>query len=102
MPVGVITIAIALPYVRESRAEVRRSRQLDIPGLVTSALALFALTYALIEGGVKGWTSALIIGAFALAAVGGRGFLAIETRSEHPMVPLPIFRSRVFSGGTAR
>ena len=40
-----------------------------MPGLVTSALALFALTYALIEGHDKGWTSGLILGAFALAAV---------------------------------
>src|ERR1700685_1380116 len=49
VPVGVITFVIALAYVRESRAEAA-TRQLDIPGLATSALALFALTYALIEG----------------------------------------------------
>ena len=56
-------------YVAESRSE-SASRQLDLPGLVTSALSLFALTYALIEGNVSGWTSPLILGAFALAAAG--------------------------------
>src|SRR6266480_3826786 len=47
VPVGVITFVIAIFYVTESRAE-SAARQLDLPGLVTSALALFALTYALI------------------------------------------------------
>jgi EmrB/QacA subfamily drug resistance transporter len=98
VPVGVITFAIAVVYVTESRAS-SASRQLDLPGLVTSALALFSLTYALIEGNVKGWTSPLILGAFAIAAAAAAAFLAIEARSEHPMVPLQMFRRREFSGG---
>src|ERR1700733_2107481 len=54
VPVGVITIAVALPSVAESRAERGTNggsiaRRLDFPGLVTSALALFSLTWALIE-----------------------------------------------------
>ena len=98
VPVGVITFAIAAVYVAESRAE-SAARQLDLPGLVTSALALFTLTYALIEGNVKGWTSPLILGAFAIAAAAGATFLAVEARSEHPMVPLQMFRRREFSGG---
>jgi EmrB/QacA subfamily drug resistance transporter len=99
VPVGVITFAIALFYVRESREE-SATHQLDVPGLVTSALALFALTYALIEGGTKGWTSPLIIGAFALAAAAAAGFGVIENRGRNPMVPLSMFRPREFSGGT--
>jgi EmrB/QacA subfamily drug resistance transporter len=100
VPVGVITFALAARSVAESRAE-SAVRQLDVPGLVTSALALFALTYALIEGDVKGWTSPLILGAFAIAAAAAGTFLAVEARSQHPMVPLPMFRPREFSGGTA-
>jgi EmrB/QacA subfamily drug resistance transporter len=97
VPVGVITFAISLRYVGESR-ESSAARRLDLPGLVTSALALFALTYALIEGNVRGWTSPLILGAFALAAVAMAAFLAIESRTAHPMVDLSMFRSREFSG----
>jgi MFS family permease len=52
VPVGVITFLIALRYVRESRASAA-VRRLDVPGLATSAVSLFALTYALIEGNVR-------------------------------------------------
>jgi len=95
----VITFVIAIPFVAESRGE-SRTRRLDLPGLITSALALFALTYALIEGHDRGWTSAPIMAAFAVAALATAAFLAVEARTEEPMVPLPVFRNPVFSGGT--
>jgi EmrB/QacA subfamily drug resistance transporter len=98
VPIGVITFAICLRYVGESR-ESSAVRRLDVPGLIASAVALFALTYALIEGNVRGWTSPLILGAFALAAVAAVAFLAIESRTVRPMVDLTMFRSREFSGG---
>jgi len=99
VPVGVVTLALALPFMRESKAS-SAVRRLDIPGLVTSAISLFALTYALIEGGDKGWTSTVIVSAFAIAAVAMAAFLVIEARSQYPMVDLGIFRIRQFSGGT--
>ena len=63
-------------------------------------LMLFSLTYALIEGHDRGWTSPLIAGAFALAVASLGLFLFIESRASHPMVALSMFRARVFSGGT--
>ena len=99
VPVGLVTLALALPFMRESKAS-SAVRRLDIPGLVTSAVSLFALTYALIEGGDKGWTSTVIVSAFAIAAVAMAAFLVIEARSQYPMVDLGIFRIRQFSGGT--
>ena len=99
VPVGVITFALAVSSVRESKAS-SAVKSLDVPGLVTSAITLFALTYALIEGGDKGWTSAPIVASFAIAAAALTVFLVIEARSEHPMVDLGMFRLRQFSGGT--
>ncbi|MEV6924918.1 MFS transporter [Dactylosporangium sp. NPDC051485] len=98
-PIGVATAvlgALTLPAGRRSA-----NRSLDLPGLATSAVALFALTYALIEGESRGWTSGVILGAFALAAASAAAFLLVETRTEHPMVDLNFFRLRVFSGGLA-
>src|SRR5579863_3347106 len=107
VPLGVITAAIAIPSIAESHGRTEpaagsrpsAAALLDIPGLITSALALFALTFALIEGHDKGWTSALIVGSFAAAAAAAAVFLAIEARSPRPMVPLRLFRSGAFSGG---
>jgi predicted MFS family arabinose efflux permease len=99
VPLGVITFALAVFYVTESRAE-SAARRLDLPGVVTSAVALFALTYALIEGNVSGWTAPLILGAFAVAAVSAAAFLVIEARVGQPMVDLSMFRRREFSGGS--
>ena len=99
VPVGVITMGIALASIRESR-DTSAGRNLDVPGLAASAVALFSLTYALIEGHDKGWTSATILGALALAVLAAGVFTLIESRTGHPMVELSLFRSRAFSGGT--
>jgi EmrB/QacA subfamily drug resistance transporter len=99
VPVGVATFAIGLFAIGESR-DTSVTRHLDVPGLTASAVALFSLTYALIEGHDHGWTSGLIFGAFGLAAAGIAAFLLVEARTAHPMIPLALFRSRMFSGGT--
>src|SRR5580693_2785484 len=100
VPIGVVTFAIAIPSVAESRADLE-SRRLDVPGLITSAVALTSLTYALIEGHDRGWTSGQILGAFGLAAAATALFLAIESRVRQPMVQTAVFRARELSGGTA-
>ena len=92
VPIGVATVVMTIASIRAEERRARRS--LDLPGLVTSAVALFSVTYALIEGESKGWTSGLILGAFALAAVAAAVFVLIEARAEHPMIPLALFRSR--------
>jgi EmrB/QacA subfamily drug resistance transporter len=105
VPIGVVTFAISWWSIAESRASARAESRgiisrLDVPGLLTSTLMLVALTYALIEGQNSGWTSPSIIAALVVAAVAAAVFLAIEARVADPMVSLPIFRSREFSGGT--
>ena len=67
VPIGVIAIVAAFVFIDESRDTSSEQRP-DIPGLVTSALGLFALTYGLIEANEYGWTSARILGSFAVAA----------------------------------
>src|SRR5215472_2239322 len=99
VPVGIVAFAIAVVATQESR-DPSVVRRLDIPGLITSAVALSSLTYALIDGHDKGWTSPLILGAFALAAVAAAAFGVIESAAAHPMVDMRLFRSRIFAGGT--
>ncbi|MFB7719024.1 DHA2 family efflux MFS transporter permease subunit [Nocardia sp. NPDC056100] len=97
VPFGIATFALTALTLDETRDQVRP--RLDLPGLVTSTVALFAITYALIEGQGKGWTSTVILSCFALGAVALAAFIIVEMRSADPMVDMSMFRSRVFSGG---
>jgi EmrB/QacA subfamily drug resistance transporter len=97
VPIGVVTTVLAAMSIPPAPRGERRP--LDLPGLATSAVALLAVTYALIEGESRGWTSGVILAAFAVAAAAAAAFLAVERRSADPMVDLSFFRVRAFSGG---
>ncbi|WP_335981185.1 MFS transporter [Streptomyces sp. CA2R106] len=98
VPVGVVTLALSVRTVRESRSAAA-GHVLDVGGLVTSAVALFAVTYALIEGNDAGWGAPEIVAAFVVAGIFAVAFLVFETRSVAPMVNLRLFRIRQFTGG---
>src|SRR6266481_26682 len=68
VPVGILGIVVAKFFIDESR-DTSHEQSIDFPGLVTSGTGLFALSYALIEGNAKGWSSAEILGLFAAAAM---------------------------------
>ena len=98
VPVGMATLALGLWAISESR-ESSAPRRLDMPGVVLSSVALFGLTYSLIEGHDRGWTSPIILGGFLLAATLGLAFVWREQHTAEPMVAMGLFRERVFSGG---
>jgi EmrB/QacA subfamily drug resistance transporter len=98
VPVGIATLALGLWAISESR-ESSAPRRLDLPGVVLSSVALFGLTYSLIEGHDRGWTSPIILGGFLLAATLGLAFVWREQHTAEPMVAMSLFRERVFSGG---
>jgi EmrB/QacA subfamily drug resistance transporter len=97
VPVGIAAIVAAFVFIDESR-DTSQNQRPDVPGLVTSAVGLFALTYALIEANDHGWGSARIVGAFALAAVSLIAFVVLELRQRRPMLKLALFRNPTFSG----
>jgi DHA2 family methylenomycin A resistance protein-like MFS transporter len=55
------------------------------------------LTYGLIEGGARGWTSPVILGSFTAAVILLAAFVAVEARRPAPMLPLRLFRQRLFT-----
>jgi EmrB/QacA subfamily drug resistance transporter len=94
VPVTVVTIAITVRHVPESRAEDRAP--LDLWGAVLASLGLGGACWALIQGpqGVDaGVAAAGVLGVGAIVA-----FFVREARHSHPMLPLGLFRSRQFSG----
>jgi EmrB/QacA subfamily drug resistance transporter len=96
VPVGAIAIVASFLLITESKDETHEN--LDLPGLATSALGLFALTYGLIEANTYGWTSARIVGSFVVAVVSLASFVQIERRRRSPMLDLSLFRSGTYAG----
>ncbi|HEY5977481.1 MAG TPA: MFS transporter [Solirubrobacterales bacterium] len=99
IPIGLV--AIVLTERRVANVASPDPEPIDVPGLVTFSSALFLLIFGLIRGNPEGWGSpqilACLIGAFALMAA----FVAIESRSDHPMLDLKLFRNPAFNGVSA-
>jgi EmrB/QacA subfamily drug resistance transporter len=97
VPVGIAGIIVSRLFITESRDESEEQR-LDLPGLISSAVGLFGLTYALIEGNNYGWSSGRILASFAVAAVGLVTFVLLEHRQRVPMLDLSLFKNSTFTG----
>ena len=97
VPVGVIGIAATYVLVEESR-DTTAEQRLDVPGLVTSGAAMFALVFALVEANNYGWGSPLIVGCLVGSAVLIALFVVVESRQRLPMLDLTLFRARTFVG----
>ena len=97
VPVGIAGIIVSRLVITESRDESEEQR-LDLPGLISSAVGLFGLTYALIEGNNYGWSSGRILASFAVAVVGLVSFVVLEHRQRVPMLDLSLFKNSTFAG----
>ncbi len=83
--------------IRESR-DTAHEQRLDVPGLVASGIALFALVFGLIEANSYGWTSWTILVLFAVALVGVVAFVLLELHQRVPMFDVRLFRDATFAG----
>ncbi|GHA28725.1 MFS transporter [Streptomyces anthocyanicus] len=95
LPIGVVLLLVGLRHLGESRNP--GAPAIDVPGTVLSVLAVGVLTYGLIEGGARGWTSPVILGSFATAVILLAAFVAVEARRDAPMLPLRLLRQRLFT-----
>jgi EmrB/QacA subfamily drug resistance transporter len=100
VPIGILGIVAAYFFIDESR-DTSHEQRLDLPGLLTSGIALFALTYGLIESNNYGWGSTRIVGLFVVAAVFFVVFVLLERHQRIPMLDLSLFKNRTFAGANA-
>jgi EmrB/QacA subfamily drug resistance transporter len=91
LPLAVVTVLLANRCVPESR-DPDAAPRFDVPGAALAAAALAGVTYSLIQ-----WGDALAVPAAVAGIAAGVGFLVVEARSGHPMMPLELFGSRNFS-----
>jgi EmrB/QacA subfamily drug resistance transporter len=96
VPVLAVALWATLRHVEESR-DIEASGRFDWLGALVAALAVGGLSFGLIRGEAKGWQdpaawTALAIGVIALIA-----FPILMAKRPDPLVPLSLFRSRVFT-----
>ncbi|MQY13357.1 Multidrug resistance protein Stp [Streptomyces sp. RB5] len=94
VPIGIALLPFVLLRLDESRGANNR---LDVPGTVLASAGMFGIVYGLIRGNADGWTSAGVLGGLFAGAALMVGFVLWELRTEHPMLPMRLFRSRAFS-----
>jgi EmrB/QacA subfamily drug resistance transporter len=100
VPIGIAAILLTPLLVAESRADAAR-RSFDLPGAATVTAGLSALVYALVRTSAVGWGSVQTIAVLAAAAALLVAFVAIEQRSEAPLVPFAFFRNLNVSAANA-
>jgi DHA2 family methylenomycin A resistance protein-like MFS transporter len=98
LPVALVGTTLAVRHV--SPPPRAPGRGLDLPGQVLAVVFLFGLTAALIEVGARGWGSPWVVAPLLAGAVGAALFIAVESRSRSPMVPVRLFRSARFSSAS--
>ena len=94
VPVAVLVVWLTRRHVPESCDE-QSAKPFDGVGAALACVGLGTLTWGMTSAGPTG-TPALVAGAALLV-----GFVVWERRTPHPMMPLHLFRSRVFSAANA-
>jgi EmrB/QacA subfamily drug resistance transporter len=98
VPFGVLVLILVPRLIRETE---KHSAHFDFGGAVLATTALVGLALGASEASRKGWGAPLTLGPLIAAAVLFAGFLALESRQSHPLVPFRIFADRSRSGGFA-
>jgi predicted MFS family arabinose efflux permease len=100
VPIGIVTGILALRLIADDEG-IGLGEGADALGavLVTGALMLGVLT--IIRTSEVGWTSIETLVGGAAAALALVAFVARESRTANPLLPLRIFRSRAVTGANA-
>ncbi len=98
VPIAIIAVLLAVPFVRESRAGGAASY--DVAGAVTVSVGLVALVYGFTKAAPHSlketahWTEPSTLVWFGLATVMLVSFFVIENRVKNPLVPMRVLLDR--------
>jgi DHA2 family methylenomycin A resistance protein-like MFS transporter len=95
LPIGLAGLWLSWRYATETTR--RQQREIDLPGQIAAIAALGCLAGAIIEGGTLGWRHPFVIAGFAASAALAILFVWQERRAPQPMLPLSLFRHRLFA-----
>ena len=95
VPIALCGIFLTLRFANETTRSPGRG--VDMPGQLAAIATLVLLVGSTIEGGVHGFAATDVLAGYAAALACGGLFAWFEVRGGSPMLPLSLFRSRVFS-----
>jgi EmrB/QacA subfamily drug resistance transporter len=99
LAIAVPTAIIALRLLSNERQEVRP--RIDLPGVGLASGGLFALVYGFSNAETSSWSDPITIIALAASAALLSGFVALERRVAHPLLPMHIIWDRARGGAYA-
>ena len=94
VPLGAALLPLSRLWLTESHGPAPR---LDLVGNALISLGLFGAVLGLIRGGSIGWTNPQVLTGFVAGGALLAAFVLWELRTEHPLLPMKLFRSRAFS-----
>ena len=97
-PIGVVALVFSAMTLPQSKNPTGHHR-FDIPGVVLLAAGLILLVFGIVKGETWGWTAGGTLGSI----IAGLAVLAFfgwyESRQEHPLLPMRLFRSTALTIG---
>jgi MFS family permease len=97
IPFGLVTLALIGRWFPHVVPQGER-RRLDLAGIATLIGSVVPLLLALTWGGSEyPWTSPVVLALLGLAAAMLVFFVGVERAAEQPVIPLSLFRNRIFS-----
>ncbi len=97
IPIALLAIVAAMVLMPESKGPWRKA---DPLGMVLSMTGMVALVWTIIELPKDGLTHPNTLASLAVTVLSLGGFAYWETHTSSPMVPLSLFRDRVFTGSS--
>ena len=98
VPLCAAVLLIASFRVPESRDDEEAGNRFDWLGPVLATVGLGGIVFGLVESNSRGLSDPVVIGSLAIGVISLAAFIFAEARERHPMMPLGLFRSPVFSG----
>jgi len=91
VPIGLVTIPLAQRFL-PGGAGLSENKHLDVPGALTVTTGIILLIYGLTNAAGLGFASLSTAVPLGLSVIFLGGFLAIESRSKTPLLPLSFIR----------
>jgi EmrB/QacA subfamily drug resistance transporter len=96
IPLGIVALLVT-DRALQGLKHVRREHSIDYAGAVLLVAAVCSLLLGMVRGREAGWSSPEIVGWLGAGVILTVVFLWWESRATEPILPLRLFRNRIFS-----